>query len=167
MSDFVTRCREEWRRLGVPDALADEMATDLTSDLSEADADGVSAEDFLGASYHDPPAFAASWAAGRGVIPDPPRRGRTRRRPLALVAFTAFAALTFVVAALLLLTGEPHLTLTTNGVQPTGATTHRVLSTSAAAPVEWIFLILAVAALAVAGWLWSSRGRSQPPAAAA
>ena len=33
MTDFVEQCRLEWRRLGVPDALADEMAADLDSDL--------------------------------------------------------------------------------------------------------------------------------------
>jgi hypothetical protein len=29
MSDFVEQCRREWRRLGVPDPLAEEMAADL------------------------------------------------------------------------------------------------------------------------------------------
>jgi hypothetical protein len=33
MSEFVEQCRREWRRLGVPDPLAEEMATDLASDL--------------------------------------------------------------------------------------------------------------------------------------
>ena len=42
MSDFVDQCRKEWRRLGVPDPLADEMAADLTTDFSEAEAEGVS-----------------------------------------------------------------------------------------------------------------------------
>jgi hypothetical protein len=35
--------------------------------------------------------------------------------------------------------------------------------TSAAAPVEWILLVLAIVALGFAAWLWSSWGRSQPP----
>ena len=72
MSDFVEQCRREWRRLGVPDPLADGMATDLVSDLREAEAEGVSAEELLGTSAFDPPAFAASWAAERGIIPKPP-----------------------------------------------------------------------------------------------
>ena len=29
MTDFVEQCRLEWRRLGVPDALAEEMAAEL------------------------------------------------------------------------------------------------------------------------------------------
>ena len=33
MSDFVEQCRSEWKRLGVPDPLAEEMAADLASDL--------------------------------------------------------------------------------------------------------------------------------------
>lgn len=75
MSDFVEQCRSEWRRLGVPDPVAEEMATDLASDLGEARAEGVSAEEFLGSSVFDPRSFAASWAAERGVIPAPSSRG--------------------------------------------------------------------------------------------
>jgi hypothetical protein len=30
MSEFVEQCRREWRRLGVADPLAEEMAADLT-----------------------------------------------------------------------------------------------------------------------------------------
>ena len=37
MSDFVEQCRNEWRRLGVADPLADEMAEDLATDLREAE----------------------------------------------------------------------------------------------------------------------------------
>ena len=50
MSDFVEQCRLEWRRLGVPDALAEEMATDLAADLTEAAAEGVTAEESLEAA---------------------------------------------------------------------------------------------------------------------
>jgi hypothetical protein len=82
MSDFVEQCRREWRRLGVPDPLAEEMAADLASDLSEAEADGVSAEELLGSSAFDPRSFAASWAAERGIIPAAPSPGKARRRPL-------------------------------------------------------------------------------------
>ena len=90
-----------------PIRLAEEMAADLASDLSEAEADGVSAEELLGSSVFDPRSFAASWAAERGIIPVPPSRRNARRRPLVLVAFTALAAITLIVAALLLLTGQP------------------------------------------------------------
>src|SRR5262245_63243431 len=87
MSEFVQQCRREWRRLGVADPLAEEMAADLTSDLDEAEAEGVSAADYLGASASDPRSFAASWASARGIIPTPPGAERGRRRPGALVAF--------------------------------------------------------------------------------
>ena len=70
MSDFVEHCRGEWRRLGVPDALAEEMAADLTSDLEEAEADGISAQELLGSSAFDPRSFARSWAAERGSSPN-------------------------------------------------------------------------------------------------
>ena len=79
MSDFVEQCRREWRRLNVPDPLAEEMAADLASDLREAEADGVSAEEFLGSSAFDARSFAASWAAERGIIPAPAGRAN---RPL-------------------------------------------------------------------------------------
>ena len=75
MSDFVEQCRQEWKRLGVPDPLAEEMAADLAADLGEAEAEGVSGEEFLGSSIFDPRSFAASWADERGIIPAPPAEG--------------------------------------------------------------------------------------------
>ena len=62
MSSFVDECRKEWSRLGVPEAEANEMATDLEADLAEAKAEGVSPEEVLGNGYFDPRSFAASWA---------------------------------------------------------------------------------------------------------
>ena len=176
MSDFVEQCRQEWKRLGVPDPLAEEMAADLASDLSEAESEGVSADELLGASVFDPHSFAASWAAERGVIPVAPNRGSASRRPLALVAFTAFAAIAGIVAALLLLTRQPEVALVTSGTSPPhlrapappfvppGAG-RQVLHGDTAAPVEWILLLLAIVALGVAAWLWSSWGRVRPPTA--
>ena len=179
MSDFVEQCRSEWRRLGVPDPLAEEMAADLASDLREAEAEGVSAEEFLGSSFFDPRSFAASWAAERGIIPPPPSRGNARRRPLVLVAFTALAAIALIVAALLLLTGQPKVSVVASRttpphlpspppafVGPPGAS-RQVLHTSASAPVEWILLFFAIVALGFAAWLWSRWGRSRPPTAPA
>ena len=179
MSDFVEQCRLEWRRLGVPDPLAEEMAADLASDLREAEAEGVSAEEFLGSSAFDPRSFAASWAAERGIIPAPPSRGNARRRPLVLVAFTALAAIALIVAALLLLTGQPKVALVASGTTPphlpiassgplrTTRPGRLVLHASASAPVEWILLFFAIVALGFAVWLWSSWGRSRPPSASA
>ena len=173
MSEFVEQCRAEWRRLGVADPIAEEMAADLTSDLDDAQAEGVSAADYLGSSASDPRLFAADWAAERGIIPAPPSRSATRRKPVSLIAFTAVAAIALIVAAALLLTGEPKLTLATSGTRPPhllgslppgiGGQVH---STSAAAPVEWILLVLAVIALGFAARLWSNWSRSRGTAPA-
>ena len=171
MSDFVEQCRREWKRLGVSDPLADEMAADLASDLNEAEADGVSVQELLGGSAFDPPSFAAAWAAERGIIPD--SQTTDRRRPLFLTAFTAISAIAVIVAAALLLTGEPKLTLATSGTRPPHLVTPlppgvggHVQSTSASTPVEWLLLVLAVVALGFAARLWSNWSRSRPVAPA-
>jgi len=87
------------------------MAADLTSDLEEAEAEGVSAAEYLGGSVSDPRSFAASWASERGIIPAPPGPEQGRRRPFVLVVFTCLAAITVIVAAVLLATGEPKVAL--------------------------------------------------------
>jgi hypothetical protein len=179
MSDFVAQCRAEWERLGVPDPLAGEMAADLTSDLAAAEADGVSAEEYLGRSFFDPRSFAASWASERGIVPDQ-STWSARRQPLILTAFTALAVLTIVVTALLLITGQPNVSIVASKtprvhgvVPPTGivfpprSTRTVVASTSASAPVEWILLLGAVIALAFAAWLWANWRRLQLPTAPA
>ena len=180
MSDFVEQCRQEWKRLGVPDPLAQEMAADLTSDLAEAEAEGVSADELLGRSVFDPRSFAASWAGERGIIPQPPRRANGRRRPLFLVGFTVLAAIAVIVAALLLLTGEPKTSVAVQAFRPGAAfpRTHlpsppagvfvrpggpggQVFHSSTAAPIEWILLLLALVALGFATWLWASWSRAR------
>jgi hypothetical protein len=77
MSPFVEECRREWKRLGVPELLAEEMATELESDLAEAEADGVSAVEMLGES--DPRRFATTWASERGLVSEPAPQKRRRR----------------------------------------------------------------------------------------
>jgi hypothetical protein len=69
MSAYVEECRREWKRLGVPDSLAEEMAAELEADLAEAEADGVSAAEMLGES--DPRRFATTWATERGLVSEP------------------------------------------------------------------------------------------------
>ena len=167
MNDFVAQCRREWRRLGVPDPLAEEMATELASDLSEAETEGVSAEKLLGTSAFDPPSFAATWAAERGIIPKQPGQTTRPRRPVFLTAFTGAAAIALIVAAALLLTGEPKLSLATSRTTPAGPSRSVVHSVSAAVPIELILLLLAIVALGFAARLWSTRSRSQPPTAPA
>jgi hypothetical protein len=91
VNDFVEECRREWKRLGVPDAVANEMAADLAADLTEAEAEGASAEDVLGTGAFDPRSFAAAWAFARGVAERPSPDGREPRRWLVLAALAAFA----------------------------------------------------------------------------
>lgn len=104
MNPFVEECRREWKRLGVPDAVANEMAADLSVDLAEAEAEGTTAEEVLGTGAFDAPAFAAAWAAERGLIPPPapsgPTRTRRSRAPYAIAGF-ALVALVGLVLALL------------------------------------------------------------------
>lgn len=168
MNDFVGQCRREWKRLGVPDPLAEEMAADLVSDLREAEAEGVSAQEYLGSGASDARSFAASWATERGVVPD---RQRRRDKPPGLVSFTALAALALVLAVVLLATGEPKVSLTTSRAKlahaaiPPGAhflPPAQHVQAAAAAPIEWILLFLAATALAFTGWLWRRWNRSQP-----
>ena len=178
MTDFIDECRREWRRLGVPDTLAEEMGADLASDLAEAENDGVSTEELLGS---DPRSFAASLAAERGVIPVSPSPRRARRRPAVLVAFTALAALVLAFAARALLTGQPRATLVTHlsgkpghhlpaaspfPFAPSGSVQRVFDLGNLSAPIEWILLVLAILALGFAAWLWSNWGRPRPPTAA-
>ena len=176
MSEFVEQCRREWRRLGVADPLADEMTADLTSDLEEAEAEGVSDAEYLGASASDPRSFAASWASERGIVPAPSSPEKDRHAPRVLIGFTALAAITVIVAAVLLATGEPKVALKTTrtapphlplpGTRPSvpSGTGHQVQA-AAAAPVEWILLVVALAALGFSAWLWLRWSRSRPPIA--
>ena len=105
MSEFVDECRREWRRLGVPDPVANEMAADLTADLDEAEAEGASAEDVLGTSAFDPRRFAASWAVARGVTGPPVSERPSFWRPPVAIAVTVVLGLLTVGAGLVLLGG--------------------------------------------------------------
>jgi hypothetical protein len=104
VSEFVEECRREWRRLGVPDPVANEMAADLTADLEEAEAEEGSPEDVLGNSAFEPRRFAAAWAVARGVTDPPPPDRSFFRRPLAIALTTLLGALT-AGAGLVLLVG--------------------------------------------------------------
>jgi hypothetical protein len=181
MSDFVERCRREWKRLRVPDAVAEEMAADLAADLNEAGAEGISAEEVLGTSVFDPCSFAASWAAERGVIPPAPARQRQSlsRRPLTL---GAFAALVLVVLFLVVLFGAVLITRATHPAavafagaapppfrqslpgpsQPLIVHAHTSVG---AAPLLLLLLLLAIIAIVIT-WLWSAWTRSRPPPSA-
>jgi hypothetical protein len=102
VNDFVEECRREWRRLRVPDRVANEMAADLKADLDEAEAEGASLEAVLGSEAFDPRSFAASWAAERGVVgPLPARVSRRPRRSRLLAGFGVSALVALIGVALI------------------------------------------------------------------
>jgi hypothetical protein len=119
MRSFVEECRREWRRLGVADAAANEMASELEADLAEAEADGVSPEEVLGRGVFDARAFAASWAAERGLVPaqvSPPAHRFTLPTSV-IVALALLLAL--VVAGLALI--HVHAGTSVAATSPRGA----------------------------------------------
>jgi hypothetical protein len=103
VSTFVEECRREWRRLGVPDLIAEEMATDLSADLEEAEAEGVAAEHLLGGGATDPRRFAADWAQARGVVTGQPET--FRRRPWVIAAVVTIVLVGGAATAIALLAG--------------------------------------------------------------
>src|SRR5438046_4874025 len=76
VNDFVEECRREWKRLRVPDPVANDMAAELAVDLEEAAAEGMPPEDLLGIGASDPRSFARAWAAERGVASRQRRVGK-------------------------------------------------------------------------------------------
>ena len=175
MSDFVEQCRREWKRLRVPDPVAEEMAADLAADLREAEADGVSAEELLGRSVFDPRSFASSWAAERGVISPTQQRATASRKPLALLALASVLAVALIVGTLALLTS--HSKVAPVGITPVPSHLPSAPPAPgigplavhggpvAATAIAWIVILLAVAALALGAW--STWVRSRPPTASA
>ena len=117
MSDFVEECRREWKRLGVPDAVANEMAADVAADLAEAEAEGASAEDVLGAEAFDPRSFAAAWAFSRGVAERPSPDEREPRSWLARAAVAAFALIA-IAGGVLAVVDSSSASETRDGLPP-------------------------------------------------
>ncbi len=109
MIRFVEECRREWRRLGVPDAVADEMAEELAADLEDAQAEGVALEDVLGGGASDPRSFAASWATARGVTRATSGSFRARRKPRIAAALTVLLIAAVVAGAAVVIVGAGAL----------------------------------------------------------
>jgi hypothetical protein len=105
MTAFVEECRQEWKRLGVPDLLADEMATDLEADLAEAEAEGVSIAEIVGES--DPRRFAASWASERGLVTERPEKPQRKVWPW-VVGVIVFLLVGSTIAGALLASVGSH-----------------------------------------------------------
>jgi hypothetical protein len=107
VNPFLEDCRREWKRLGVPDPVANEMAADLAADLAEAEAEGASPEEVLGNAVFDARSFAAVWAAERGVTQEPaPSKHRTLKSVLPF-AVTACAFIAVVGLLLVLSSSGP------------------------------------------------------------
>jgi hypothetical protein len=111
VNEFVSECRTEWRRLGVVDPVADDMAAELAADLEEAETEGTPIEQVLGADAFEPRAFAAAWAAERGLL-------RQRRVNVRLAAVAAAFALAAVVGGVLVLASAPSTSAGAPPVRP-------------------------------------------------
>ncbi len=116
MTAYVEECRQEWKRLGVPDLLAEEMATELESDLAEAQADGISATEILGES--DPRRFAATWASERGLVAEPTPQPRRRRRWILIVVGLVVLFLVAVIVAIVGLFAAASVSVQTSVQSP-------------------------------------------------
>jgi hypothetical protein len=99
---FIKECRREWKRLRVPDEVANEMAADLAADLQEAESEGASREEVLGNGVFDPRSFAAAWAAERGVINQLPGRERDPGRSVMLAVIVACTVIAAIGAGLVI-----------------------------------------------------------------
>jgi hypothetical protein len=177
---FVKECRREWKRLRVPDPVANEMAADLTADLAEAEAEGASIEDVLGSSAFDPRSFAASWAAERGVSQPPtaPAASAPRWWPIAAIAVA-------LVGALMVIAPKPrfHFQIGSSGSgvavvphspfrgPPPGLAAHASTLADRVHELGGLILIVGIVAMiATLVWIWRSRagggsGWSSPSAA--
>jgi hypothetical protein len=164
VNEFVEECRREWRRLRVPDPVANEMAADLEADLEEAEAEGVSPEEVLGSAAFDPRTFAASWAAARGVIRPAPAQPdvlpRRSRLPVAIAAF----ALVAIVGALLAIVASHALAGQVAVASPVGPPKLRAVPGGSGIDVRSVgFLLLLVgvvgSALSTVFWLGAGPGR--------
>ncbi|MDT0460629.1 hypothetical protein RM550_33725 [Streptomyces sp. DSM 41527] len=98
VEDAIDQATKTWRRLGIEQDAADEMAEELAADLTAAASDGRSVTDYIGG---DLDALATSWAAERGLLPTGPRLKET-----ALAAVRG-AAVPAVVAVILWWAGMP------------------------------------------------------------
>jgi hypothetical protein len=130
MNEFVEECRREWRRLRVPDPIANEMAADLAADLAEAEAEGASAEQVLGSGAFDARAFAASWATERGIIgpapvvhhtPVPVVRYPAARRPRPPAAIAAGAVIAILATLVIAVALVSHRSSASTKVVPSPA----------------------------------------------
>ena len=183
MNEFVEECLREWKRLGVPDPVADEMAFELAADLDEAQTEGRSREEVLGSGAVDARTFAAAWAAEQGVL----RSSRKLGSWLLPAAIAAFELIAISGAVLTLLTspsgrptlvapsGSPVTVQLVSGEMPSPP--RRATWVAAPAPISFVVTndsndhtrtvgaVLLIAGLAgivlsTVVWLWARRSRA-------
>jgi len=131
MTDVLTQCKRIWRRLGVPDDVAADMAAELEVDLAAAADEGVTADTYVG---RDARSFAAAWATERGVA-----------RPPLRIALTTIAAVVGAVPGVGLalfvaygLSSEAMAEILTNEVIRVGENVYRPYFE----PPEWMLPLL-------------------------
>jgi hypothetical protein len=170
VSKFVKECQREWKRLGVADAVANEMAADLEADLEEAEAEGASIEDVLGSSAFDPRSFAAAWAAERGVVGPSTTPGKPARRLIVLATIVA-AAIALIGAAIAFLPTTATHRVASVALRPALPAPPQTLvapnHSAAIAAVHTVGLLLLVVGVigivTMSVWmLWSRAGRAGP-----
>jgi hypothetical protein len=174
VSRFVKECRREWKRLRVPDSVANEMAADLTADLHEAEAEGASIEDVLGSSAFDPRSFARSWAAERGVSQPPTGSAASSKQRSLLAALAAIVAIVVaLVGVLMVIAPKPRIRVGSPGHglpvvphhsfpgPPPGFAGHASAVASHIHTLGILVLIAGVVAMiATSVWIWRTRGAS-------
>ncbi|WP_043262684.1 hypothetical protein [Streptomyces sp. CT34] len=92
VDDAIHQAVETWRRLGVDEVVAEEMAEELAADLTAAAADGRSVADYIGGDIET---LATSWAVERGLLPVHRRLKETAFAAATGAAIPALAALLF------------------------------------------------------------------------
>jgi len=176
VNQFVKACQREWKRLGVPESAANEMAADLEADLAEAQADGASPEAVLGNGYFDARSFAASWALARGVAHVSPRPTPTVQLSARTLTFVASALVCLVIAAggFLLLAGHASgstsvaVALRHSLPRPVPSmfvSPHRFFSGpgNGVEPLGWVLLIAGLVGFGLILWLWKPWATTKLP----
>lgn len=113
--DAIHQATKTWRRLGIEQGAADEMAEELAADLTAAASDGRSAADYIGGDIET---LATSWAVERGLVSVHRRLKETATAAAMGAAVPALAALIlWWVSASGLLGGTTESAITVPGGQ--------------------------------------------------
>ncbi|MCF3173791.1 hypothetical protein IPZ61_10755 [Streptomyces sioyaensis] len=141
VDDAIHTATETWRRLGVEQAAADEMAEELAADLAAASADGRSVADYMGG---DVEALATSWADERGLLPVRPHLKETAVAAAQGAVLPALAALAFWYVSWSHLLDPSGASVTTSLHGHVAAEMHQF--PNAGVPLMWVGLPLCVVA---------------------